>query len=96
MSGKFDGNEDYYLAEYLHQLSLEGCDKELGDVQDFGWFGLILNIIKGNLSKGQSYIVHEDNYGFFDYRVYNTVKESEEEWARLEEDYEEFMKDSED
>lgn len=95
MKGKFEGNPDEQLAEYLHQLSMEGCDEDLGDVQDFGWYGLIFHVIKGNLSKGQSYIVHEDNYGFFDYTKYDSKSKALEDWAILEKEYDDFMKETE-
>jgi hypothetical protein len=91
MAGKFEGNTDEKLAEYLHQISLDGCDEELGDVQSFGWYGLLLQLSgKGKL---KSYIIHEDEQGFFDYCTYNTQVQAKEDWANLEADYEEFNKE---
>jgi hypothetical protein len=91
--GKFEGNADQDLAEYLHKLSLDGCnDRELGDVQDFGWYGLLLHIAgKGRM---KSYIVHNDNYGFFDYTEYNNKDSALEAWTKLESEYEKFYGDA--
>ena len=66
--GKFEGCYDQDLAQALHNLSLEGgCDQEIGDVEGFGWYGLMRDI---NLQKPKDYIIQEDNYGFFDYTEY--------------------------
>ena len=93
--GKYEGNADQDLAEYLHKYSLDGCDEELGDVQNFGWYGLLLHIIKGTLSKGKSYIIHEDSQGFFDYTTYGTKTQALEAWAQLELEYEDFEREAE-
>ncbi len=59
--GKFEGNSDQDLAERLHAVTLDGgCNEELGDVETFGWFGLILDF------EGRSFVVSEDSQGFFD------------------------------
>lgn len=92
--GKFEGNTDQDLAEYLHHLSLDGClDRELGDVQDFGWYGLLLSVM--GIGKMKSYIIHENNDGFFDYTTYDTQDLSLEAWATLESEYEDFGKEAE-
>ncbi len=40
--GKFEGNADQDLAEYLYKQSLDGWnDEEIGDVEGFGWYGLL-------------------------------------------------------
>jgi hypothetical protein len=36
--GKFDTK----LDSYLYELSLDGCDDELGDAQELGWYGTLL------------------------------------------------------
>jgi hypothetical protein len=91
VAGKFEGNTDEKLAEYLYQLSLDGYGEELGDVQDFGWYGLITHL--SGIGKMKSYIIHEDTYGFFHYDDYNSKAEAETHWARIEADYEEFNKE---
>jgi hypothetical protein len=90
MFGKFEGNADQDLAEFLYELSMVGCDEDLGEVDSFGWYGLLIHVYgKGKM---KSYIVHEDSYGFFDYTEYN--KESAlTAWAKLEAEYEEFNKE---
>lgn len=38
--GKYEGG--YILDEYVHGVTLEGgCDAELGEVDGFGWYGLL-------------------------------------------------------
>ena len=91
--GKFEGNADQDLAEYLHKLSLDGCDEELGDVQNFGWYGLITHV--AGIGKMKSYIIHEDNYGFFDYTTYDTKASALEAWGNLESEYEDFEREAE-
>jgi hypothetical protein len=91
--GKFEGNADQDLAEYLHKLSLEWADETLGDVETFGWYGLLTQVAgKGKL---KSYIIHEDSQGFFDYTTYDTKAQALEAWAKLESEYEEFDEEAE-
>ena len=90
LPGKFEGNSDQDLARVLYDLTLDGYDQALGDVQDFGWYGLILHVIKGNLSKGRSYIVHEDSQGFFNYTEYKNKQSALVAWAKLESEYADF------
>lgn len=89
--GKFEGCSDQDLGETLHGITLDGgCDEELGDVQDFGWYGLIIGF-----DNGKGYIVSEDNQGFFDYEEFPTYAAAEKAWAGLEKEYETFCKESE-
>ena len=84
--GKFEGCANQDLAQALRELSLNGCDGELGDVQGFGWYGLMLDI---NLTWPKDYIVSEDNFGFFDYVEYERG-EAITDWNRLQKEEEEF------
>lgn len=76
--GKYEGCESAMVGRILSEWQ----DEELGDVQDFGWYGLI---------KGKRYwfIVSEDNYGFVDY-VSGTPEEIQKKWDTLEDEYSEF------
>jgi hypothetical protein len=47
MPGKFSDP----LGEVLHQLTMDGPDEELGDVQDFGWYGLLANVTREELER---------------------------------------------
>ena len=83
--GKFEGNRSQYLAEVLHGVLMDGGEDEcLGDVSDFGFYALI---------RGSKYtfIVQEDELGFFDVSVYDDEDEAEVEWANLVEEYEEYV-----
>ena len=81
--GKFEGNGSRRIAEALYSLTMDGLSTELGDVQDFGWFGLIRR-------RHHGYIVHEGNQGFFDYTKFESLVELDEAWLNLEKDYAEF------
>lgn len=87
--GKFEACQNQELGEYLHQLSLDGLDNELGDVSDFGFYGLLLNV--DGIGKNKSYIINEDNDGFFTYETYDTEKDAMAIWGNLEAEYQHFM-----
>jgi len=92
--GKFEGNADQKLAEYLYNCVGESWqDDEIGNVETFGWYAIIKSL--PGIGKFKSYIVHEDNYGFFDYTEYNTVKEAQKEFDNLTAQYEEQNKENE-
>ena len=61
--GKFEGCADDRLAEVLYSISQDGCDEDCGDVNESGWYGLILH-------RNHGYIVSEDSQGFFSYDYY--------------------------
>jgi hypothetical protein len=85
--GKFEACNDQILGEYLHGLSLDGClDNELGDVEDFGWYGLLIDIGENK----KSYIISEDNNGFFTYQEYLDREVCIENWQKLENEYDTF------
>jgi len=81
--GKFEGCTNQEKGEELYNISLNGCDEELGDVPGFGWNGLI------KYNSETWYIVTEDNQGFFDYEVYSPHI-AEITWNRLLKEEEEF------
>jgi hypothetical protein len=78
--GKFEAGGT--VDEWLHDQSMEGCDEELGDVEGFGWYGLLLfpegvdvfEPVAGVEPESggepdysfKAAIVHEDSQGFFD------------------------------
>ena len=86
--GKFEGCADQELGQKIYELTMEGCDAELGEVESFGWYGLLLNV------DGKNYIVSEDNNGFFDYTEYDTIDEVTTAWDNLASEYEDFNKDT--
>ena len=94
--GKFEGNPSRTISEVLHDWTLDGSiDAELGDVEGFGWYGLIVEISPKDTVIcalwGKSFIVHEDNQGFFDYTEYETEKTAREDWEALESDYDDYL-----
>ena len=87
-TGKFEGCESQSLGERLHEITLDGCCEELGDVQGFGWFA------KVDLD-GVFYVVSEDNNGFFDYASYPNEAERDDAWSLIEADYSNFYRSEE-
>lgn len=83
--GKFEGVLRQSTAEVLHRMAGEGMvDEELGDVQGFGWYGLF------DRGKKKSYIVSENNQGFFDYAEFTNGAAARKQWAKIEQAYEKF------
>lgn len=77
---KFD-NE---ITEKLYELSLDGMvDEELGDVQDFGWYGLMKDTGVPDASYA---ILHEDSQGFVYSYTYPSLEEVIIVWTKLEEE----------
>lgn len=82
--GKFEGEL------YLTRFAYENVDDELGDVQDFGWYGRMSGKVKG---RGPFHIiVHEDSQGFVSGDRYDTEAEMMRDWRKLEREYEKFSK----
>jgi hypothetical protein len=81
MPGKFEGNADESLAERLHQMTLDGGpDEETGDVQESGWYGLLIDTGEDDAPHA---IVEEDSQGFFSYESYENEAEAREAWKKL-------------
>ena len=77
--GKFEGNESRLIARVLYDLcGVSGYDEQCGDVQELGWYALFRG-------KKYGFIVYEDNNGFFDYTIYDSVREAEQDWRIIEE-----------
>lgn len=89
--GKFEGSANPGLADHLYEITMDGmCDEELGDVDGFGWYGLILpedSPLPLAATAQTSYIVSEDSQGFFDYEEYATPALARKAWAKLEAEY---------
>jgi hypothetical protein len=68
---KFDSE----LAEVLYS---ETPDDELGNVSDFGWYGLYYS----ELGIG-GYILTESNYGFVDMMKFETAEALDQAWREL-------------
>lgn len=88
--GKYEG--ELYLTKYVSE---EGFyDEELGDVEGFGWYGLI-NGLKVK-REGPFYgIISENNQGFVSGAWYKTEKEMKNKWNEIENDYEVFQDEAE-
>jgi len=71
--GKFEGCADDRLAEVLSGLD---CDDSCGDVNESGWYGLILH-------RNHGYIVSEDSRGFFDYEHFESKDEARAEFDNI-------------
>ena len=64
-------------GEMLNRIAMEGfADEECGSVSEDGiWSALILDY---------KAIIQEDEQGFFDYKIFNTEQESQEEFNKIE------------
>ena len=76
--GKFEGCGP--LGEKLYELSLDGCDDEYGDVDEDGWYGLLLNT---GIPEAPFAIISEDSQGFVNYGAYDTEKKARADWERV-------------
>jgi len=80
--GKYEG--ELFLTRYAS----ENPDDELGDVQDFGWYGNFSGKVKG---RGPFHlIVAEDSQGFVTGQTFPTEQAMRAEWERIERAYEQF------
>ena len=84
-NGKFEGSGE--IGEKLYELSMDGCTKELGDVEGFGWYGYLENT---GLSCVPHAVLIADSQGFITYAGYNRKRELDEDWQRLEREYEQW------
>lgn len=89
--GKFEGSGE--LGEKIHELIGDSSflDEELGDVQGFGWFGLLVNTRVPGHRGAVHAIVSEDNQGFFDVTVYPSAAAARKAWKEIEREYESFF-----
>ena len=88
------------------KLSEGWADEELGDVQGFGYYAFLRGPLEADendikefeldsddvewLLEQKAIIAHEDNQGFLDVDGYTSLGQAKEDWANLEDQYEEF------
>jgi len=102
--GKFSTD----LDSHIYDLSMDGGpDEELGDSEDFGWYGLmsdgesIADDLRSNgvelededyekLKAAAGVIIFLNSQGFVEVAYYDTDKELQAAWNKLEEEAEEF------
>ena len=85
--GKFEG--ETYLARYAY----ENPDEETGSVDELGWYGRFSGKVKG---RGPFHvIVNEDSQGFVNGVIYNTEREMQRDWRRIEKEYERYYREFE-
>lgn len=88
--GKFEASSE--IGEKLHEISLDGCDEELGDVQDFGWYGLLID---SGCEDAKFAIASEDSDGFVDFESFATEAKAREAWKKLVNKYDDFISEGE-
>lgn len=88
--GKYEG--ELFLTRRVFEDG--SFDDEIGDVENFGWYGLFNGLtIKG---QGPFYgIISENNQGFVSGAWYKTEKEMKDKWDEIIQAYDEFMDDEE-
>ena len=98
--GKFDSNVD----EYVYLQALEGADAEVGSVQDFGWYGLmifdepvtVVQEIQPGITKEWEFsaaIISENDQGLVHVEPYDTAAEAKGVWVDVEGYYEKWLED---
>lgn len=87
--GKFEAVPEEYLelAKKLYSDEI-GPDEEIGDVDDFGWYGLHLD---GPASKYAGQILHESPDGFVDIEVFVHRDMLDRRWRSLDHAYALFL-----
>jgi RIO-like serine/threonine protein kinase len=83
--GKFE--ESGEVGERLYELAMDGCDDEVGSVQDLGWYGLLIGT---GLQCAPHAIVCENIDGFFNFQDYDTEEEARRAWDDVLADYEDY------
>ena len=97
MPGKFPDE----IAEALYDLSMDGTDEQLGDVQETGiWYGRFSGVTPSELEERgvnvegfpdeMFFVLTEDDQGFVDYEQYDTEEELDARWGQIENEIEEF------
>lgn len=82
MVGKFGSSQ----AEYLYELSLDGCGVVSGDVESpTGWFGLF-DVDGGGVLPG-AWLLFEDSQGFVDAEYFGSVTEAQRVFDGLDAEY---------
>lgn len=96
--GKFSNNVD----EWCYEQTMLGADDELGDVEGFGWYGLLkfetpVKVVEdGNEWSFSAAICSENSQGFFDVVTYDTAEEAESVWNEISAEYEAFSSEGDD
>jgi hypothetical protein len=92
MPGKFEGNADPELAEFLYERSMQGWqDADKGESDYGGWYCLFIfegTDVKvaeaddrGILARlGNAYVCHEDSNGFWTCSVFDTAEEARRDY----------------
>jgi hypothetical protein len=94
MPGKFEGNSDPEMAEYLYERSMNGWQNEDKGESDYsGWHCLFIfddeqlptDIGNAEIVKrlGRAYVCTEDNFGFWTCQVFDSSEEARTYYEQL-------------
>lgn len=77
------------VRDLVLDMTGDGTCEQLGDVQGFGWYGLVLFSDRDleaypQLAPHKAAIVSEDNYGFKEVGLFESVAKAQEIWYDLE------------
>ena len=92
--GKFEACENQDIAERLHDISLDGCCDECGDVCEVGHHYCLL--IDTGIPGAEFVILEEDGQGFVTYETFDTKEEAIGAFAQHEYFVDSFYEDEED
>lgn len=91
--GKFEGCPNQDVGETLHSIVGQGfTNEEIGDVNELGWYGLILDAGEDipELADSPHVIVNEDSNGFFTYEAFPSESYAMDRWATIQKEYKNF------
>lgn len=81
--GKFEGGK--VIDQYIYELSLEGCDEELGDITERAvWCGLLRGNFKPNAAARRDLEMTKDEIEFLSTRAGAIVIEYEQGFIEVE------------
>ena len=95
--GKFDDNID----EWVYDQSMDGVDEEVGSVDEYGWYGLlILDPVTVTDEDSEwtfeAAIMHEDNESFIYVDYFDDEDKARTAWSKIEEEFAEWYDEDED
>lgn len=84
--GKFEG--ETYAVRWVYDQAGHGFLDDVGSVDELGWYAKYSGKIKG---RGPFHvIINEDSQGFVSGEFFDTDKQINKAWERIEKEYEDF------
>ncbi len=88
MPGKYEGNADEVLAEFLEALSLDGAEESSGDVDTFNYHMTLLADVAGAWAGKRHFVLLVDDLGFVEYEEFSDALGAQARFEEFRNDYE--------